>query len=272
LTFLAERFTLDEMEEDQGWHKLLTEGHRPLWATRRVMRLLPSPPRCKVCHNPFAGIGGRLVARAGFRRSRKNPNLCSRCCDSLPPGGAEVDIAVLFADVRSSTSLGEHASPQEFARTLNRFYAVTTERLVRHDAVIDKLIGDEVMALFVRGMAGPDYRRRAVDAAIDLMRGLGYGSRDGPWLDVGAAVAAGVAYVGNVGPQSLMDFTALGDPVNLAARLQSGARAGEVVVAADVDEGLEARFPTAPLRTVTVRGRQAPVKVRIAAPWAQTVH
>jgi adenylate cyclase len=84
---------------------------------------------------------------AGFKPSRKNPSLCSHCCETFSSvGGVEVDIAVLFADVRGSTGLGERSTPTEFAGLLNRFYRVATDVLVRHDAVIDKLIGDEVMA------------------------------------------------------------------------------------------------------------------------------
>jgi Adenylate and Guanylate cyclase catalytic domain len=69
----------------------------------------------------------------------------------LPPGGAEIDIAILFADVRGSTQLGERLGPAEYASLLNRFYKAATETLIRYDAVIDKLIGDEVMALFIPG-------------------------------------------------------------------------------------------------------------------------
>jgi adenylate cyclase len=74
---------------------------------------------------------------------------------------------VIFADVRGSTSLGESTPPTEFAGLLNRFYKVATDTLVRHDAVIDKLIGDEVMAFFVQGDSGPEYRRKAVEAGTE---------------------------------------------------------------------------------------------------------
>lgn len=80
------------------------------------------------------GVGGRVVGLAGVRPSRKNPALCSRCCDRLPPGGA--DVAVLFADVRGSTVLGRERSAAAFAEVLDRFYKVATETLVRHDAVV----------------------------------------------------------------------------------------------------------------------------------------
>jgi adenylate cyclase len=238
------------------WDKLLNEGHRPFVLGRRLFRAVPSSPRCKVCANPFGGIGGRLFAVAGFRPSPKNPNLCTRCCDSMLPGGAEVDVAVLFADVRGSTSLGEGMGARAFADLLNRFYGVATDVLLHHDAVVDKLIGDEVMALFVPGIAGPDYRRRSVRAAVELLRAVGYGTEEGPWLEVGVGVNAGVAYVGNVGREGMTDFTALGDPVNLAARLQAEAAAGQVIVAADLaDDGTP--------RVLSVRGHQAPVDCRV---------
>jgi adenylate cyclase len=238
------------------WTQVLKDGHGSLVRARRVFRYLPSAPRCKLCNNPFGGAGGRVLRIAGFRPSRKNPNLCTRCCDSLPAGGAEVDIAVLFADIRGSTGLGEHTGAAAFATLLNRFYATATDTLLRHDAVVDKLIGDEVMAFFVHGITGPDYRCRAVEAGIDLLRAVGYGTDSGPWIELGVAVNAGVAYVGNVGAD-VVDFTALGDPVNVAARMQQSAAAGELLVADGVDDGLAAG---APRRTLAVRGREQPVE------------
>jgi len=234
------------------WQKVLTDGHAPLVRARRLFRYLPSPPRCKMCNNPFGGPVGRILGAAGWKPSRKNPNLCTRCCDALPQGGAEVDIAVLFADVRGSTTLGERASAADFAAILNRFYATATKTLLRHDAVIDKLIGDEVMAFFVRGICGTEYRRQAVDAGTELMGAVGYGTADGPWLEVGAAVNAGVAYVGNVG-DAVVDFTALGDTVNTAARMQQAAAGGELIVAAGVADDLMASRPR---RHLVLRGRE----------------
>lgn len=239
----------------QLWDRVLTEGHAGLVNARRLFRYLPAAPRCKVCSNPFGGLAGHVLARAGFRPSRKNPNLCTRCCDALPRGGAEVDVAVLFADLRGSTALAEQAGASEFAALLNRFYLTATRVLLRHDAVIDKLIGDEVMALFVRGISGGDYRRRAISAGMELLRAVGYGTPEGPWIALGAAVNAGVAYVGNVGT-AVVDFTALGDTVNVAARLQQHAASGELLVADGVAEDLP---PGAPRRALTLRGRAQPI-------------
>lgn len=241
------------------WDKVLTDGHAPLVRARRAFRYLPSAPRCKLCNNPFGGIAGAVLGVAGFRPSRKNPNLCTRCCDALPIGGAEVDIAVLFADVRGSTALCNRWAATEFATLLNRFYRVATQTLLRHDAVLDKLIGDEVMAFFVRGISGPAYRRRAVEAGTELLRAIGHGAADGPWLDVGIAVNAGVAYVGNVGG-AVVDFTALGDPVNTAARMQQHAAAGELLVASEVAEELAL---TASRRILDLRGLDHPMRASV---------
>src|SRR4051794_17506869 len=250
--------TMARTSEDE-WRRLLIEGHKPFVVGRHLFRAVPSSPRCKVCANPFGGVGGRLFAMAGFRPSPKNPQLCTRCCDSMQPGGAEIDVAILFADVRGSTRLGERMGARDYADLLNRFYAVATGVLLRHDAVLDKLIGDGVMALFVPGIAGADYRPRAVQAAVELLRGVGYGTPEGPWLEVGAGVNAGVAYVGNVGQKGMTDFTALGDPVNLAARLQGEAAGGQVVIAAELADA----FPDAPARVCSLRGHEAPVDCRV---------
>jgi adenylate cyclase len=239
----------------EQWRTLLTEGHGALVRARRVFRHLPAEPRCKVCSNPFGGVAGHVLAAAGFSPSRKNPNLCTRCCDALPAGGAEVDVAVLFADVRGSIGLAEHAAARDFAALLNRFYFAATRALLRYDAVIDKLIGDEVMAFFVRGISGAEYRRRAVEAGLALLRAAGYGSPDGPWIQLGAAVNAGIAYVGNIGT-AVLDFTALGDTVNVAARMQQHAAGGELLVSQGVVDSLAVG---APRRTLALRGREQPI-------------
>jgi adenylate cyclase len=125
--------------------------------------------------------------------------------------------------------------------------------------VIDKLIGDEVMAFFVPGISGPRYREQAVEAGTALVRAVGYGTREGPWLQLGVSVHAGEAYVGNVGA-AVVDFTALGDTVNVCARMQGHASGGEVLVSDVLDVG---SLADAPARTLQLRGREDPVRVRV---------
>lgn len=232
------------------WRKTLTVGHPPLTILHKVFRYLPGPPRCKICHNPFGGIGGRLCRMVNMAPSRKNPNLCALCCESLPLGGAEVEIAVLFADIRDSTGLARRLGATGYAALLNRFYDTATEVLIRHDATIDKLIGDEVMAFFVPGFAGPGYRKAAIDAAQALMKSFGYGKSPGPWLPVGIGIEAGTAFVGNVGSEDYADFTALGDPVNAAAHIQSAAGPGEILLGEAAYAALGSELPPCHPRSI----------------------
>ena len=249
---------------DAFWRRVLVDGHQLLRFELRLFRYLPGPPRCKVCHSPFGGIGGKLVGLFGYTPSRKNPNFCALCCERLLKGGAEVDIAVLFADVRGSTALGERLEPSAYASLLNRFYRAATEVLIRYDAIVDKLIGDEVMALFIRGICGPEYHRRAFEAASALFEAVGYGRRgEEPWIPIGGAVASGLAYVGNVGGEDVVDFTALGDIVNTASRLASVAEAGEILVTESVREKIAMHPAEFDTRTVNLRGKEKSLQVSV---------
>jgi adenylate cyclase len=244
------------MAKPLDWDALLVDGYEPLKVMQRVVRRLPRDPRCKLCQNPFGGVGGKLVGFLGRKPSRKNPNLCQYCFDHLPSGGIEIDIGVVFADVRGSTAMGEQSTATEFAQRLNRFYATATDVLIHHDGVVDKLIGDEVMALFFKGVAGTDYRRKTALAAVHLAAAVDD-------LPVGVAANAGIAFVGNVGSGTVMDFTALGDAVNVAARVQAHASPGEVVLASDLYALVADQYPGARPGCVEVRGRDEPVHVYV---------
>jgi adenylate cyclase len=173
---------------------------------------------------------------------------------------------VLFADVRGSTGRAEQLGPSAYAGELNRFYRAATEALIRSDAIIDKLIGDEVMALFIPGICGPAYRRRPAEAAMALVRAVGYGQSGEPWMPIGVAVNSGLAYVGNVGSAGVVDFTALGDAVNTAARLASTAGAGEVLLSEAVYAAIADELPDLECRNLTLRGKEAPVAARVLGP------
>lgn len=263
---LQQRFkvaTVDEM-----WQKNLTEGNVRMRRYRHLYGRLPSNPRCVNCHRPFAGVGGAaLRILQGTHKSTKNPRFCAACYSFTTrfPGGAEIELTMLFVDVRGSTTIAEKMNPSEFSRLMNRFYQATINVLVQADAFIDKLVGDEVTALFIPGFAGKEHARRAVDAGQALLRATGYGESGGPWVPVGVGIHTGTAWVGSIVGASGAgaDFTALGDNVNIAARLASTARSGEVLAseatctAAGIDTGeLEKR-------DLELKGKREVVSVRV---------
>ena len=208
-----------------------------------LLRSLPSSPRCAVCGAPFAGVGARLVAPLGYRPSRKNPTVCATCVEYSPPGGIVQYTGVLFADLRGFTERFAGVDPNEVPIVLRRFYRCA-EDVLFPDAVIDKLIGDEVMALYLPdlkpGMSREEVPARMVEHARALLERVGYGTASGPFVEVGIGLDAGEAFVGNIGQRALYDFTAVGDVVNTASRLQAHARGGEVVLSQRVAAALPA--------------------------------
>jgi adenylate cyclase len=140
-------------------------------------------------------------------------------------------MTLLFADVRGSTALAETMTALEFSRLINRFYSLAIDILVNSGAWSDRLIGDQVIGIYVPGFAGPHHAKRAIEAAQNLLLATGHDRREQVWLPVGVGIHTGVAFAGAVGrPGGATDITALGDTVNIAARLASKAAAGEVVI------------------------------------------
>jgi adenylate cyclase len=250
-------------EQQEELKHLLLHGERYLRWWRAVMRATPSSPRCKMCYNPFAGIGGRIMRFAGFAPSRKNPLMCSRCCEKAPIGGVEVEIGVMSADVRGYTSAAEKMAPADVIRLLSPLYSVATDVLTHADAIIDKFIGDEVLALFIPGFAGNDYVAKMASAAQKLFERLGYASSDGPLVSLGIGMDHGLAFVGNFGAGGITDFTALGDVVNTAARLQAQAKPGQIVMSERVYALVGDRYPQASKVQLELRGKSDPVMARV---------
>lgn len=249
--------------EDE-WRALLTGEHLGLRRGRRLFRLIPSHPRCKWCSAPF-GSPGKLLSRfMGKRPEPKNPNFCTACFSTLEVGGAEIELSLLFADVRGSTALAERIGPAKFRETLNRFYVAATDVLLEADALVDKFVGDEVIGLFIPAFTGEDHARRAITAAEALLKRTGHENPDGPWLPVGAGVHTGVAFVGAIGDsRGVRDFTALGDPVNTTARLASVARQGEVLVTETAAQKAGLDLSSRERRDLALKGKSEPVAVRV---------
>jgi adenylate cyclase len=254
----------DTSEPDNAWWEaVFLTGDPTFRRIRAVMRRAPSSPRCEMCLAPFGGVGGWLLKFGGFAPSRMNPRICNRCFEEGPLGGVEMEACVLFGDVRGYTSMSERMSPKQVAALMNRFYAVATDVLTRRHALIDKLAGDQVMALFLPGVADGEHLEECASASQELLEGLGYGKDSQAWLPVGIGIDVGPAWVGNVGTGGVKDFTALGDVVNTAARLQAQALAGQIVLSERMYARVSDRFPGARSVELELKGKEAPVAARV---------
>lgn len=200
---------------------------------------------------------------AGLGRWPGNPKYCRGCFRALyrHRAGAEIECSLLFADVRDSTPMAESLRPAEFRQRMDRFYAAAFGALIARDAFVDKFVGDEVIGIFVPALTDGPHARQAIAAAIDVLRATGHGREREPWLPVGVGVNSGVAYVGAVGTDEHVEFTALGDPVNVAARLAGEAGAGEIL--APVDTLRSAGWPEDDLehRRVELKGKAASMEI-----------
>lgn len=216
-------------------------------------------PYCKVCRTRIRGLRAWPNRLRGIQRFNKNPQLCNRCADVKFPA-VEQDITVMFADVRGFTSLSEHTSPAELRRSLNVLFAAASELLVQNDALVDKFLGDAIMALFNAPIPQPRHREAALRTAIALqekMAGLSL-----PFA-IGIGLNSGIAITGNVGGGEVTDYTAIGDTVNVASRLAGLAGKGEILTGRCTYEGQPDRLPpgyaSEPV-SLQVKGKEQPVE------------
>jgi len=249
--------------DEEFWRRFMEEGGDS-WKGfgRRVLKHIPANPRCQMCAAPFGGAGAPIMRIFGKRQSNTSPNWCTSCFNFMTKnrGGAEINGAMLFADIRGSTSLAERMSSSEFHALLDRYLRVATSVVFKHDGAVDKFVGDELVALFFPLLSGERFVARAVAAAEDLLRATGHADPGGPWVPVGAGVHAGRAWFGVVGEGLHMELTAVGDNVNIAARLASLAQAGEVLVSADAADRSDLE-PGLERRTLELKGKATATEV-----------
>ena len=243
-----------EPQDNPEWRDTLLGVHPELVRLRRWFRHLPSDPRCKMCLSPQGGIGGPIVNLFGFGRYPRNPQLCNSCFRSAQkhPGGATIEITALFADIRGSTGLAERVGASAYSAAVADYVRVASEAIRRPGGLVDKLLGDGVMALFIPGFAGADHAAKAVEAARTILRMVS--------LPVGVGIHTGPAWVGFVGGvEDVLDFTALGDAVNVASRLGSDAAAGEILMSAATASSAELATDGLEARHLELRGRTEPL-------------
>jgi adenylate cyclase len=204
----------------------------------------------------------RAIAYGPSPLDRRLCKWCIRAAHKYP-GGAEVEISVLFGDVRGSTAIAERMLPEEFSRLMARFYGAAAGVIDEWDGIVDKFLGDGAVALFIPGFAGSDHAADAIAAARGLLEETGNDGSE-PWIPIGVGVHTGMSFVGTVGEGDARDFTALGDTVNTAARLTGLAGVGEILISADAAAAAGLDTTGLDRRTLELRGREQRVDAWVA--------
>ena len=269
---------VDKKLYNETWYYYLTgDWHTPFpkelerWRAYMIFQHklyshLPSDPHCHECGIPMSGIGGNALRFMGSAPSSFSPRLCSGCEKSARTygSGAEVELTMIFADVRDSTPLAESKGPSGFKEIIDRFYRETSRVLIAHNAMVNRLMGDQVIALFVPRFAGKDHARVAVHAAQELLQVTGHGEAKDPWVPVGAGIHTGLAYVGAVGSaDGVTEIAVLGSAANMCARLSSKAAAGEILISDESAKSGNLEVEGLERRLLELKGVSQPVSVRV---------
>jgi len=177
----------------------------------------------------------------------------------LHPGGVRRQVTVLFGDLRGYTSLAEESSPHEAMAILNGYLARVIEVVYRHGGTVNQLLGDGLMALFGAPIEHNDDPRRAVAAALEMQHAvssLRLEEHPKVRLQMGIGINSGEAVVGHIGSELRLDYTAVGDAVNLAARFEQNAGPGQILVTQATYDQIEPFFEVLSIGTLRVKGRE----------------
>ena len=234
-------------------------------AFKPVFRALPSEPRCQICYIPFAGIGGWISKHLlDVKPSKMHPHICDVCerFAERNPGGTELEVTILFADIRGSTPMAEKMGNREFSDLIQRFYSAGTKSLYAHNALIEKFNGDGLAAFFAPAFAKPNHALMAIEAGKEILRATGHGPGKRPWVPVGVGINTGVAFIGAIQVEGgRTDITILGDVVNTTARLSSEASVGELLIGERTMEMSELSMGDYESRELSLKGKGDLVKV-----------
>jgi adenylate cyclase len=184
--------------------------------------------------------------------------------ESFKLGGVTQTITVLFADIRGFTRISEHAAPEQIVQLLNRYFSAMTDIIFAHGGTLDKYLGDGLMALFGAPTVTPKDAANAIAAAVamqrrmlsinDELRAEGF-----PEIGIGIGLHTGEVIVGYIGSERRSEYTAIGDAVNTSSRLESNAKAGEILVSEVTAQAARSRYQLAPRDPITVKNREQPV-------------
>jgi class 3 adenylate cyclase len=184
--------------------------------------------------------------------------------DSLQIGGQQRDITVLFADIRGFTSFSEINSPEQLVSVLNRYLAAGVDAVLAQEGTVDKFLGDAVMAWFNAPLPQPDHTLRAVRAALTLRSAVEKLHAELPpeaHLSFGVGIHYGEAVLGWIGTEKRLEYTAIGDSVNTAKRIQENAARNQILISKEAYERVKEVVQANPYAILHVKGRSGTVDV-----------
>jgi len=185
---------------------------------------------------------------------------------NLNLGGENREVTILFTDIRGFTSMAEKMKPEKVVFTLNEYFSEMIDIVFKHNGTLDKIIGDELMIVFGAPLSSDDDTERALNTAIEMQNKISdlnkvRKKRKEPPILVGAGINKGQVVSGNIGSRDMMDYTVVGDTVNLGSRLCSAASAGEIIVSGRVKNSTEKLFSFKELKPIRVKGKKDKIDV-----------
>ncbi len=255
--------------------KITTEINMPfLTASQETIVNVSAAPRIDINGN----IEGLVIAIEDISDVSKVKNTFKRYVSKqvvdnlledetkLNLGGEEREVSILFTDIRGFTSMSENMEPEQVVMTLNEYFSEMIDIVFKHNGTLDKIIGDELMVVFGAPLAAEDDTERALNTAVEMqnkikeLNNIRKQRGEEPVL-VGAGINKGFVVSGNIGSRDMMDYTVIGDTVNLGSRLCSAAGPGEIIVSKEVIKNQEDNFSFEELKPIMVKGKKDKINI-----------
>ena len=176
----------------------------------------------------------------------------------LKLGGERQEVTILFSDIRGFTTISEKNQPEKVVKMLNDYFNTATKIIQKNEGAVDKFIGDAIMALFNAPVKNASHADNALKTAIQMQKEFKKQN-----INAGIGINTGDAIIGNIGSSKVMDYTAIGDAVNTASRIQALAKTGEIVITDSTYNKLKLNKPKTTTRLVTVKGKEKPIKIHV---------
>lgn len=171
--------------------------------------------------------------------------------------GEKRNITVFFMDIRGFTKISENKDPKEIVKILNKYFNIATKNILEHNGTIDKFIGDAVMAIFNAPHNVKDHELMAFETAIEIQKEIQKWNQ----IEVGIGLNSGEAIVGNVGSKKMMDYTAIGNTVNTASRLEEQTKGGDIIISESIYGKIKFNYKSKKPEKVVLKGISQPIEI-----------